>query len=149
MPKEFIMRGRTPSGETEILNMTGFRPGYGYVLTEFSLFPSTNIGNTHYEIVGTVTADNIAVGPSNPDFNHEGLIATAMFNDGDSPVYPQAAYSVINDLFVITQDLILMVLDTDTSTPINWQVRFKEVKLSSSAEAVANYKQYTIYNTSS
>jgi len=148
MPKEFIMRGQTTVGEpTEVLNMTGYRPGYGYVITQFQLYPSTSIGSQAYEMTGTITADNSSEAPDNPDFNHEGLIATSFASWNASPA-SGGTREVINDLFVITQDLILQVNDTGGS-PINWQVRFKEVKLSTSAEAVANYKQYTIYNTSS
>ena len=97
---------------------------------------------------GTITADNSSMPPNNPDFNNEGLIATTLiFGRGDNT--GPYELSVVNDLFVITQDLILQIADVDTNAPVNWQVRFKEVKLSGPAEAVANYKQYTIYNTSS
>ena len=148
MPKEFIIRGQTAVGApTEVLNMSGYRPGYGYVITDFQIYPSTSIGTQSYEMSGAITANNSPESPLDPDFNNEGLIATAlMFGQG----YNGDNYnlSIVNDLFVITQDLILQIADTQ-SAPVNWHVRFKEVKLSSSAEAVANYKQYTIYNTSS
>lgn len=149
MPKEFIIRGQTTVADpTEVLNMTGYRPGYGYRLTEFQLYPSTSIGVQAYEMCGTITADNSSMPPNNPDFNNEGLIATTLiFGRGDNT--GPYELSVVNDLFVITQDLILQIADVDTNAPVNWQVRFKEVKLSGPAEAVANYKQYTIYNTSS
>ncbi|HHZ96839.1 MAG TPA: hypothetical protein EYN67_15105 [Flavobacteriales bacterium] len=150
MPKEFIMRGQTAVADpTEVLNITGYRPGYGYVIKEFQIYPSTTIIGATYEMSATITADNSAEAPADPNFNNEGLIASALIIG-----HPGAASSggyhltVINDLFVITQDLILMVADTQSSN-VNWQVRFKEVKLSGPAEAVANYKQYTIYNTSS
>jgi len=147
MPKEFIMRGQTASGDTEILNMSGVSDGYGYVLTQFDLFPAQAIGQSSTEMMATVTADNTAEVATDPNFNNAGLIATAYTSIQNSQ-YAGHIQSVINDLFVITQDLILMAQDNQ-SLPINWQIRFKEVKLSSSAEAVANYKQYTIYNTSS
>jgi len=144
MPKEFIMRGQTPVGEPhEILNMTGHRPGYGYVITEFKLYPSTAIGTQGYEMTGSITANNVTMAPDNPDFNSEGLIATAFIQSHSLA----SNFVVINDLFVITQDLLLQVADTE-GQPVNWQIKFKEVKLSASAEAVANYQQYTIYNTS-
>jgi len=151
MPKEFIIRGQTASGGTEVLDMTGYRPGYGYRLTEFSLFPSTDIGAVNYEMAGAITAGNAAVSAIDPDFNDEGLIGSSIISDTASREQPSGiTHSVINDLFVITQDLILSVRNSDgTNEPINWQVRFKEVKLPGAAEAVANYKQYTIYNTSS
>ena len=44
MRKEFVMRGKTASGETEVLNFSGYKPGYAYRLVEFDLYPSTNIG---------------------------------------------------------------------------------------------------------
>jgi len=148
MPKEFIIRGQTTVGApTEVLNMSGYRPGYGYVLKELSLYPSTAVGTASYEMMATVTADNSSEDPQGPNFNNEGLLATT-FVMGFASRTVARGLTVVNDLFVITQDLILQVFDTQ-GAPVNWQVRFKEVKLSSSAEAVANYKQYTIYNTSS
>ena len=141
------MRGQTVSGETEVLNMSGVSDGYGYVITQFDLFPSQAIGTSATEMMATITADNSAETATDPNFNNAGLIATA-YNSIQNSQYAGHIQSVINDLFVITQDLILMAQDNQ-SLPINWQIKFKEVKLSSSAEAVANYKQYTIYNTSS
>jgi len=147
MPKEFIMRGQTTVADpTEVLNMTGHRPGYGYVLKEFQLYPSTSITSQSFEMMATITADNTSEAPDSPNFNHSGLIACAYIKAHESTSYPISYQSVINDLFVITQDLILHIIDS-ASTPVNWQVRFKEVKLTPSAEAVANFKQYTIYNS--
>jgi len=150
MPKEFIMRGKTASGQTEVLNMSGFRPGYGYQLTEFKLWPSSVLGGVAYELNGVITANNTVLAPTTFDFNDDGVIGTAMMQDNDNIHYPISESSIVNDLFVITQDLLLMVEDgSGTSEDINWHARFKEVKLSAPAEAVANFKQYTIYNTSS
>jgi len=148
MPKEFIMRGQTTTGApTEVLNISGYRPGYGYRLIEFAIYPSTNIGSQACEMSATITAASSSEAPQDPDFNHDGLIASALlFSMGTNG--SNYWLTVINDLFVITQDLILQVADSQ-NTPVNWQVKFKEAKLTSSAEAVANYKQYTIYNTSS
>jgi len=149
MPKEFIMRGQTAVGApTEVLDMTGYRPGYGYAIKEFQIYPSTGIGTQAYEMAASITAATTAEAPDNPNFNNEGLIATTLISslrhDADSTT---RVLTVVNDLFVITQDVILMIHD-DHNQPVNWQVRFKEVKLGAAAEAVANYKQYTIYNTS-
>ena len=55
---EFVMRGRTDStsgANTEVLNFSGFKPGYAYKLVEFSLYPMTphTGGKT---LVGTIVA---------------------------------------------------------------------------------------------
>jgi hypothetical protein len=150
MPKEFIMRGKTISGGTEVLEFGHqARPGYGYQLRELVLYPSSALGTDQHELVGTITADTVAVSPVEPDFNSDGLIATAYYQaTANKDSYP-GGYSVVNDLFVITQDLHLMVQDTGgNSHPINWQCRFEEIKLTQAAESVANYNQFTIYNTS-
>jgi len=152
MPKEFIIRGRTAHLGTEVLNMTGVRPGYGYIITEFELFPSAVGQPATWEMSASISATAASIPPATPNFNEEGLIATA-YNMGVNVVAGVAAtlhskQTVINDLFVITQDLILTVAEAG-SNPSNWHIRFKEVKMTSSAEAVANYKQFTIYNTSS
>jgi len=147
MNKEFIMRGQTASGQTEVLNFSGLTPGYAYRLTEFQLYPSTNIAGAPAEMVGTITAGKTAVAPTDPNFNDEGLIASTSFFSGINNDLINNTNSVVNDKFLITQDLILMVQDqASAGAPINWQCRFLAEKLSISEEAVTNYKQFTISN---
>jgi len=146
MNKEFIMRGQTARTKTEVLNFSGNTPGYAYRLVEFRLYPSTAIGTNNDELTGSITAGKTAIDPTNPDFNDEGLIGTAYTSQYSSPAYPPGDRSVVNDLFLITQDLILKVENTDSGTPVNWQCRFVAEKMSSNEEAVTNFKQYTISN---
>ena len=152
MPKEFIMRGSTASDTEDKLEFGGqARPGYGYRMTELQIYPSASIGSQNFELMISITADNSAENPQNPDFNNDGLIAVAYLTGRSSDAHMQSSQiGVVNDLFVITQDLILKAIDSYAGAPMacNWQCRFEEVKLSSSAEAVANFKQYSIYNTS-
>ena len=153
MPKEFIMRGKTASGTNQVINMgSQARPGYAYRLTEFEIYPSALIGSQAYELAATITADNAEENPSNPKFNHDGLIASALLfgSNGSNEAYSEQKATVVNDLFYITQDLIISCIDTFSGSPmdVNWQCRFVEEKISGSAEAVANYKQYSVYNTS-
>jgi len=145
MRKEFVMRGKTASGQTEVLNFSAFKPGMAYRITEFSLYPSTSIGGSNVESIGSITAGKTAVAPTDPNFNNEGLIATSYFVDNASSAVPVSAYSVINDTFLITQNLILMVQDASGgSSPVNWQCRFESVKMTGPEEAVTNYKQFAI-----
>ena len=144
MNKEFIMRGQTESGQTEILNFGGKDKGYAYRITEFALFPSTGIGSQTYEMTGTVTAAKTAETPTDPNFNNDGLIASTIVH-GRSDITYLEELSIVNNMFLITQDLILMVQDTQGS-PINWQCRFVMEKMSNAAEAAANYKQFTIFD---
>jgi hypothetical protein len=147
MRKTFVMRGKTASGETEVLNFGKYKQGYAYKMTEFVLYPSTGIGSALNELCGTVTAGKTAVAPTDPDFNDDALIATALSTQYSSPAYPPSFRSVVDDTFVITQNLILMVQDTDASgsqDPINWQCRFESVKMTGAEEAAVNYKQFAI-----
>jgi len=143
MKKEFVMRGQTASGETEVLNFSGYKPGYAYRMTEFVLYPSTNIPGQNVELTGTITAGKTAVTSTEPNFNAEGLIATALFTKGTEPHHTVSDVSIVNDTFLITQNLILMVQDA-YSTAVNWQCKFVSVKMNDSEEAVTNFKQYTI-----
>jgi hypothetical protein len=144
MKQEFVMRGKTNSGETEVLNFSGHKSGYGYKLTEFELYPSTAIGSAGGELVGTITAGKTAVAPTDPDFSNEGLIGSAVFFIAAGNLGPYAD-SVINDTFLITQNLILMVQNTGGGNePVNWQCRFESVKMSGPEQAVTNYKQFLI-----
>jgi hypothetical protein len=144
MPSEFVMRGQTASGETEVLNFSGYKPGYAYRLVEFKLYPSTGIGSANDDLMGTITAGKTAVTPSDPNFNDEGLIASSYLIRTRVAAYGRASESVVNDTFLITQNLILMVLNTDAGTPVNWQCRFVSEKMSGPEEAATNYKQYLI-----
>jgi len=146
MKKEFVMRGQTASGFTEVLNFSGYKPGYAYRLVEFVLYPAVNIGGTANELVGSVTAGKVAVAPIEPNFNDEGLIGVAQYRDHYSDANQYTAGSgVINDTFLITQNLILMVQDVaGSSNAINWQCRFESVKMNGPEEAATNYKQYAI-----
>ena len=142
---EFVIRGQTPStsgSNTEILSFSGLTPGYAYKIMEFSLYPK--VPNTSYEITGTVTASRTAMDPEAVDFNDDGLIASSFISDHAAEENPAGTFSVLNDTFLITQDLILKVTDTVSSNPVNWQCRFMPVKLAKAEEAVANYKQFMI-----
>jgi len=145
MKKEFVMRGKTASGETEVLNFSGYKPGYAYRLTEFSIWPSTNIGGVNYELAATVTAGKTYEDPVNPNFNNEGLLAVALFNVRNTYLAGPQMFNV-NDTFLITQNLILAVIDTEAGSPmdVNWQCRFVSVKMTGPEEAVTNFKQFTI-----
>lgn len=149
MPKEFTVRGQTASAGEEIINITGYRPGYGYKLTEFRVYPSTNLGSAHGEYYGALTANNTAADPVNPNFNEDGLIANAMFIVSANPAAASefGIGALWNEDFVVTQDLRLSVRETDGGAAVNWQLKFKEVKLTNAAQAVANFKQYTIYSS--
>jgi hypothetical protein len=145
MRKEFVMRGQTASGGQEVLNFGKYKQGYAYKLTEFQIYPSTNIGNAQEEITGSITASKTAMSPINPNFNDDGLIATT-FSSIYNSAYQAGELTVINDTYVITQNLILMVQAGAGSpdTPINWQCKFKSVKMTGAEEAAVNYKQFAI-----
>jgi len=148
MRKEFVIRGMTASGLQEVLNFSGYKPGYAYRMTEFDIYPSegaSGIGNTAYELTATVTAAKTYESPLAPNFNNEGLIATsyiANFSDSTSGIHN----TIVNDTFLITQNLILAVLDTTSGSPmaVNWQCRFIAEKMSGPQEAATNYKQFMI-----
>jgi hypothetical protein len=146
MNKEFVMRGKTASGGTEVLNFSGFTPGYAYRLTEFSIYPATQVGTASHELLATVTAAKTGSTPTAPNFNDEGLIGVCQYRSNASTNYqftPSAG--IIDDTFLITQDLILSTTDASTNDfPINWQCRFIAEKLNNGEEAVTNFRQFNI-----
>jgi len=144
---ELIMRGQTTADASETLNFGGRTPGYGYRLVEFRIWPSTSIHATTYEMTGCVTASKTAANPESPNFDEPGLIGNAWISDDGGAHYPMTYNSLVNDLFVITQDLILSVKEGSGSDyAVNWHCKFEKVKLSGSAEAVANFNQFTIFD---
>jgi hypothetical protein len=147
MPNEFVMRGKTASGKQEVLNFSGHKGSYAFRMVDFRIYPSTSIGSVSYELAATVTAAKTYEDPENPDFTNPGLIATAFLTNNDNTHLASAVLnSVVNDSFLITQDLIIAAIDTLAGSPIdvNWQCKFVKEKLTGPEEAVANYKQFTI-----
>jgi len=146
MNKEFVMRGQTASGQTEVLNFSGNKPGYAYRMTEFIIYPGAAVGTTPAELAASVTAAKVLEDPSNPDFNNEGLIAVTQSIHNNSVNYSTTNLTVVNDTFLITQDLILAVIDTQAGSPmaVNWQCRFIAEKLNNGEEAVTNFRQFNI-----
>jgi hypothetical protein len=146
--KEFVMRGQTASGLTHTINFSGHKGDYGFRLTEFHLWPSTGVGTVVAELAATITAAKTAEDPENPNFNNEGLIATSLFLINSSTGNPRHETSIVNDTFLITQDLILKVVDTLAGSPmaVNWQCKFMPVKLSTAEAALTNYRQFSIFD---
>jgi len=141
------MRGQTASGGTEVLNFSGKASGYAFRLIEFQLYPAQGIGSNNQELCATITAATTAhpSPPTTPNFNDAGLIATALWSHDPVPnPSTMGHYGIINDLFNITQNLIMTVEDTVGALPINWQCKFKSVKMSGPEEAATNYNQFTI-----
>ena len=143
MRKTFVMRGQTAKGLTEVLNFGKYKAGYAYRLTEFTLYPSLNIGAADAEMCAVITAGKTPLDPQNPNFNDDGLIGSTLFVDDAADHYPASTHTVINDTFIITQNLLLTVFNSKAS-PINWQCRFESVKMTGSEEAAVNYKQFAI-----
>ena len=142
MRKEFVMRGKTASEGEEILNFGKYKEGYAYRLTEFQIYQYIGLGATTTELCASVTAAKTAADPENPNFNNDGLIAVASFYRFEASNQPQ---SIVNDTFLITQNLILKVKDTHTSaTAVNWQCKFESVKMTGPEEAATNFKQFSI-----
>jgi len=145
MRKEFVMRGQTAStgAATEVLNFSGYKPGYAYRLVEFQLWSGADLHGANYECSASITAGKVAIDPVLQDFSVEGLIGSASVADDANTNYPTNFNSCINDTFLITQNLILMVNDTHNG-PVNWQCRFVSEKMTGPEEAATNYKQFTI-----
>tara|TARA_Y100000401_G_scaffold114306_1_gene116171 strand:+ start:32 stop:502 length:471 start_codon:yes stop_codon:yes gene_type:complete len=148
---DFVMRGQTVSynpstgkGGVEVLNFSGRKPGYAYRLVQFDIYPSTQIGSINYEMCASITAGKSRSDPVNPNFNDDALIANVIAAEDSGSPTTGYRLEVINDTFLITQNLILSVEDTQTAQAINWQCRFRPVKLAKAEEAVANYKQFQI-----
>jgi len=147
--KEFVIRGQTASGLTHTINFSGHKGDYGFKLVEFSIWPSLSIGDVHHELAATVTAAKTYEDPLNPNFNNEGLIAVAMMQTRQGVNYgPITIPPIVNDTFVITQDLILAVVDNYAGSPmaVNWQCKFVPVKLSTTEAALTNYRQFSIFD---
>jgi len=148
MKQEIVMRGQTASGGTEVLEFSGIQienKNMAYKLVEFVLYPSTNIFSQAYEMAGSITAGKTAIAPTDPNFDNEGLLATCFIkgNSGASDPIMSPELSIVNDTFLITQNLILMVQDGQ-STAVNWQCRFQAVKMTDAEMAGNNFKQYMI-----
>jgi len=145
--KEFVIRGKTASGLTHTINFAGHKGDYGFRLIEFQVFPSVAVGDTSHKLTGSVTAAKEAQDSLNPDFNSEGLIGSTMLNEGNSVDDGPVWATVINDTFIITQDILLHFEDRGGgSYAVNWQCKFMPVKLTTTEAALTNYRQFSIFD---
>jgi len=145
MRKEFVMRGKTAKGLTEELNFGKYKAGHAYRITELKLFPTT-VGNqtsADSHICAVITAGKTPLDPQTPDFSIEGCIANALWKNDSNDSHASTQQSVIDDTFIITQNLLLTVFNVE-SHDVNWQCRFESVKMSGAEEAAVNYKQFAI-----
>jgi len=148
MRKELVIRGQTASGNQRILEFGGYKEGYAYRLVDFQLWPSENLAGSTIELAATITAAKTYEDPSNPNFNNEGLIGTAYVSFSNHTYAPNHILSnnICNDTFLITQNLILAVIDSVAGSPkaVNWQCRFVSHKMSPGEEAATNFKQFQV-----
>ena len=142
------MRGQTASGTQEVLNF-GMKDGYAFRLIELQIYPSVDIGSANAELAVSITAAKTYEDPSNPNFKNEGLIAVSMLGMRSDLQNGQFLdHTIVNDTFLITQDLILAAIDTELTAPmaVNWQAKFMPVKMSESDKANQNYRQFSIFD---
>jgi hypothetical protein len=109
------------------------------------MWGSTNLGAIAQECWG-ILSRGPAMDPKVPNFNDDALVGVSVFMTHTSPAYPPQSLEVIDDLVILTQDLTIAVQDTSNAEAINWQLKFEEVKISTAAEAAANYQAYTVRN---
>ena len=155
MPTEdFVMRGKTPSGEYTRLNFS-MKNGYAFRLMDFEIYFSSGIGTTNQELMASVTADKLTgsppaspADPQNPDFSQEGLIANATLSTYPPSNLGSMASTVVNDTYLISQDIFIAVLDSVTGSPadVNWQCTFRPVKLTETEQANVNFRQFSVFD---
>jgi hypothetical protein len=148
MRKEFVMRGQldgTSGKGVKRLNIAGKTKGYAVQITEFQLYPGEEIGSGVTEACGSIARGGVALDPIAPNFNNSALVAVAKYSIPTGPEHGVDSYTVINDLALITQDLFIYVIDTGgNNRPVNFQVKFRTVKLNDASEAAANYQAFTL-----
>jgi hypothetical protein len=148
MPREMIVKGKLDVDANATINMPKVSEGYGYRITRFDLWGAQDVlgVGAASEYCGIITAEKSAADASAPNFNNEGQIAVAMWCVSHNLVTNMpAGTSVIDDLFIISQDIILEIKGT-ASTACNFLIRFEKVKLDTTGQANANYRQFMIFD---
>ena len=148
MKKDFVMRGQVKdfksTGAFEILNFSGHKTGYAYRLTEFRIWAASGV-NSNDELDAIITAGKTVADPAAPDFSDPGTIGVACWKNTSNPSYGLNYAELVDDTFLITQNLILSASDhQDDSATINYFCRFVSEKMAGPEQAVTNYKQYLI-----
>ena len=144
MRKTFVMQGQLASSGEKVLRLSGISDGYGFIIDSFQIAASTNLGSAGAECFAAITRAKVAMDPINPNWSDDGLVATATAYSYGLAVPGNLVTSLVNDIVVLTQDLILSARETDNTNPINYLIKFRSVKMIGPEEAVANYKQFAI-----
>jgi len=147
MKDDFVVRGKSGKGvaNAQTINFSGHKEGYGFRIIEFQLYQSAMPPVSDAQICAIITAGKAALDPLTPDFSNEGCIATSLLDNDAADHYPPGLVTVINDTFIITQDIIL-TCDNREAHDINWQIKFRPVKMSDTEQALTNYRQFTIFD---
>jgi hypothetical protein len=148
MRKEFIIRGQldgTSGKGIKKIRIKGKPRGYAVRITDFKLYPGADIGSGATESCASIARGGIPLDPISPNFDNQALVAVAKYSIPTGPEHGVMTYSVINDLANITQDLWIYAIDTGGGNkPINFQIKFKSVKMTDAAEATANYEAFAL-----
>ncbi len=148
MPKDdFVIRGKSGKGvdNAKRINFGGYKGGYGFRIIEFQLYQSAMPPSNDAQLCAIITAGKTALDPLSPDFDVEGCIATSLLDNDAADHYPPAVITVINDTFIITQDIII-TCDNREAHDINWQIKFRPVKMTTTEIANQNYRQFSIFD---
>jgi len=147
--KEFIAMGlvgsTTNTSDRFTVRLSGIADGYGFKLVEFRIWGAKSLdGPAATESWGILTRDgSLSPDPFNPDFSNKAFLGVATFILDPNGTPTLATDSLVNDNDILTQDIYGYCGNTSHYLT-NWFLRFKTVKLSSSAEAVANYNAFSI-----
>jgi len=147
--KEFIQMGKvgstTNTADKFQVRLAGIADGYGFKLLEFRIWGAKALdGPAATESWGILTRDStLSPDPLNPDFSNKAFLGVASFILDPDSTPTLATNSLVNDNDILTQDIYGFCANT-AHYLTNWFLRFETVKLSTSAEAVANYNAFSI-----
>ena len=138
------MRGKVAdfktTGDFAVLNFSGHTTRYAYRLIEFRIWSSGSI-NRADEMEAVITTGKTAGNPAAPDLSDAGTIGVATGQQGN---YSDEYSQLVDDLYLITQNIILTANDYQGNNDVNYFCRFVSEKMTGPEEAAANYKQFAI-----
>jgi hypothetical protein len=145
--RDFVVRGKSGKGvdNAQTINFGGRNQGYGYRIVEFQLYQSAMPPSSDAQLCAIITAGKTALDPLSPDFSTEGVIATSLLDNDAADHNGVSTHTIIDDTFMITQDIIL-TCDNTEAHDINWQIKFRPVKMSETEQANQNYRQFSIFD---
>ena len=132
-------KGMLANGAQDKIYLAGGESDIGFKLVKLSLIAKTPGTVAETEGVVKIYKEKQTSIDAIIDFTDDLLLAAAAYQDHDGSNYPSSIDIVLDDE-IVNQDIYITWSCTDNDIPMNYLLHLEEVKMTSSEQAVVNFR---------